>query len=66
MAEVNTNNNLLNRIDSPKDLKKLSVDQLPEVCDEIRQEIIDVLSHNPGHLASSLGAVELSVALHYV
>lgn len=66
MAEVNTNNNLLNSIDSPKDLKKLSVDQLPQVCDEIRREIIDVLSHNPGHLASSLGAVELSVALHYV
>lgn len=66
MAEVNTNDYLLNTIDSPKDLKKLSVDQLPEVCEEIRREIIDVLSHNPGHLASSLGAVELCVALHYV
>ncbi len=57
---------LLNKIDSPKDLKKLSVEQLPEVCSEIRNEIISVLAHNPGHLASSLGAVELAVALHYI
>ena len=57
---------LLNNIDIPKDLRSLSEDKLPEVCQEIRQEIIDVCSHNPGHLASSLGAVELAVALHYV
>ena len=58
--------NKLNNIDIPKDLRSLSEDKLPEVCQEIRQEIIDVCSHNPGHLASSLGAVELAVALHYV
>lgn len=57
---------LLFNIDSPSDLKKLSVEQLPEVCSELRQYIIDELSVNPGHLASSLGAVELTVALHYV
>ena len=57
---------LLNKIDSPKDLKRLAVEQLPEVCSEIRNEIISVLAQNPGHLASSLGAVELAVALHYI
>ena len=66
MAEDSSKYPLLKDIDSPFDLKKLTVDQLPQVCEEIRQEIIDVLSHNPGHLASSLGAVELTVALHYV
>ena len=58
--------NLLKTIDSPKDLKKLSPDQLPQVCSELRQMIIDELSHNPGHFGSSLGTVELTVALHYV
>jgi len=58
--------NLLNNIDSPDDLKKLTPEQLPQVCDEIRQMIIDELSHNPGHFGSSLGTVELTVALHYV
>jgi 1-deoxy-D-xylulose-5-phosphate synthase len=57
---------LLSKIDSPKDLKKLSEDQLVQVCDELRQFIIDELSANPGHFASSLGVVELTVALHYV
>lgn len=57
---------LLKNIDSPKDLKKLGLDQLPQVCDELRQMIIDELSHNPGHFGSSLGTVELTVALHYV
>ena len=57
---------LLNKIDSPKDLKKVSVDSLPLVCDELRQYIIEQLATNPGHLGSSLGVVELSVALHYV
>ena len=57
---------LLNRIDSPADLHKLSEDQLPEVCADLRQYIIDVLSENPGHLGASLGTVELTVALHYV
>lgn len=57
---------LLNKIDSPKDLKEVSVDSLPLVCDELRQYIIEQLATNPGHLGSSLGVVELSVALHYV
>ena len=58
--------NLLKTIDSPDDLKKLSPEQLPQVCNELRQMIIDELSHNPGHFGSSLGTVELTVALHYV
>lgn len=57
---------LLSKIDSPKDLRQLSVSQLPEVCKELREDIIDELSVNPGHFASSLGTVELTVALHYV
>lgn len=58
--------NLLKQIDTPLDLRKMDVGQLPEVCQELRQDIVDELSVNPGHLASSLGAVELTVALHYV
>lgn len=58
--------NLLNAINTPEDLRLLSVDQLPEVCDELRQDIIKELSCNPGHFAASLGTVELTVALHYV
>ncbi|MDE6768093.1 MAG: 1-deoxy-D-xylulose-5-phosphate synthase, partial [Muribaculaceae bacterium] len=57
---------LLNKINSPADLRKLPLEQLPEVCKEIRQFIIANLSHNPGHFASSMGAVDLIVALHYV
>ena len=57
---------LLNSIDYPADLRQLSIDQLPEVCKELRQDIVEELSVNPGHLASSLGVVELTVALHYV
>lgn len=57
---------LLNTIDTPADLRKLSVEQLPQVCEEIRQFLIQSLSSNPGHFASSMGAVELTVALHYV
>lgn len=57
---------LLGNIQYPTDLRKLNVDQLPEVCAELRQDIVDELSVNPGHLASSLGVVELTVALHYV
>ena len=57
---------LLSRIDYPADLRKLRVEQLPEVCKELRQDIIEEVSVNPGHLASSLGVVELIVALHYV
>lgn len=57
---------LLSRIDSPSDLRKLELEQLPQVCAEIRSFLIDELSHNPGHFASSMGAVEMTVALHYV
>ena len=57
---------LLNKIDSPKDLKEVLMDDLPSVCDELRQYIIEQLATNPGHLGSSLGVVELTVALHYV
>lgn len=58
--------NILPHIDSPDDLKKLNIEQLPELCQELRTFIIDELSQNPGHLGASLGVVELSVALHYV
>ena len=57
---------LLTQIDTPADLRNLKVEQLPEVCNELRHKIIDELSCNPGHFASSLGVVELTVALHYV
>ena len=57
---------LLNSIDYPADLRQLSIDQLPQVCQELREDIVKELSVNPGHLASSLGVVELTVALHYV
>lgn len=57
---------LLSTIDVPDDLRKLHVDQLPQVCSDIRAFLIDSLSKNPGHFASSMGAVELTVALHYV
>ncbi|MBP1614299.1 MAG: dxs [Bacteroidetes bacterium] len=57
---------LLNNISYPEDLRKLSIDQLPEVCKELRQDIIEELSCNPGHFAANLGVVELTVALHYV
>lgn len=57
---------LLKNINSPEDLKKLSRAQLHQICDELRQYIIDVVSVHGGHFAASLGVVELSVALHYV
>jgi 1-deoxy-D-xylulose-5-phosphate synthase len=56
---------LLAQIQYPDDLRKLSVDQLPEVCQELREDIVKELSVNPGHLASSLGVIEITVALHY-
>ena len=57
---------LLDRVSSPRDLKKLSLEELRLYCDELRRYIIEACSVNPGHLASSLGTVELSAALHYV
>lgn len=56
----------LQNINSPDDLKKLNVDQLETVCSELRDFIIEQLSYNPGHFGSSLGTVELTVALHYL
>ena len=74
MTENKTNDNsnmqtaapLLPSIDSPADLRRLSVDQLPQVCAEIRDFLIHSLCDNPGHFASSMGAVEITVAQHYV
>ena len=57
---------LLTQIQYPSDLRQLQVDQLPEVCEELREDIVKELSVNPGHLASSLGVAEITVALHYV
>ncbi len=57
---------LLEAIDTPADLRKLTADQLPELCEELRRDILEEVSHNPGHVASNLGTVELTVALHYV
>ncbi|HIZ27398.1 1-deoxy-D-xylulose-5-phosphate synthase [Barnesiella sp. An55] len=57
---------LLKQINFPADLRKLPVEKLPEVCAEIRRFLIGSLAHNPGHFGSSMGAVELTVALHYV
>ncbi len=56
----------LNSINTPADLRKLSVEELPRYCEELRQYIIEQCAINPGHLASSLGAVEIAVAIHYV
>lgn len=58
--------NILQHIKYPKDLRKLPIEKLSQVCDELREDILKELSVNPGHLASSLGALELTVALHYV
>ena len=60
------NVNLLETIKYPEDLRRLSVDELPQVCQELREDIVQELSVNPGHLASSLGVAEITVALHYV
>ena len=57
---------LLNQIKYPADLRRLDLERLPEVCKELRGKIIDEVAVNPGHFASSLGAVEITVALHYV
>ena len=66
MEGERTTYELLKTITYPEDLRRLSVEQLPEVCRELRQDIIDEVSRNPGHFAASLGTVELTVALHYV
>ncbi len=66
MGQGKTTYKILDRIDSPKDIKALDMGQLKELCAEIRHYMIECCSVNPGHLGSSLGAVELMVALHYV
>lgn len=58
--------NLLETIQYPADLRQLKVEDLPQLCSELREDIVKELSVNPGHLASSLGAVEITVAMHYV
>ncbi|HPS86069.1 MAG TPA: 1-deoxy-D-xylulose-5-phosphate synthase [Spirochaetota bacterium] len=58
--------NLLNKINSPKDLKKLSIEEMNQLAEEVRCYMLDVISESGGHLASSLGVVELTIALHYV
>jgi 1-deoxy-D-xylulose-5-phosphate synthase len=63
---IDKKGSLLEKINSPDDLKKLNIDVLPEVCKDLRNFIIDELSVNPGHFGASLGVVELTVALHYV
>lgn len=65
-ANIMANTTLLDKIDSPEDLRKLSQEQLPQLCSEVRDFLIQSLSENPGHFASSMGAVEITVALHYV
>ena len=63
---TNDTTNILSSIDYPSDLRKLSTQDLPQVCTELRKRILDELSSNPGHLGANLGVVELTVALHYV
>lgn len=63
---INSNFPLLSQIDSPVDLRALPVESLPQVCSELRRFLIESLSVNPGHFASSMGAVDFTVALHYV
>jgi len=62
----NDKENLLNTIEFPSDLRKLKIEDLPQICSELREFIIDELAENPGHLGANLGVVELTVALHYV
>ena len=57
---------ILNSIDTPEQLRQMKPELLPKLCAELRQDIVEELAENPGHLASSLGVVELTVALHYV
>ena len=66
MTDATQGLSLLSTIEYPQDVRKLRLSQLPILCNELRQDIIEELSVNPGHLASSLGAVEIIVALHYV
>ena len=64
--ETNKPFKYLQSINSPADLRKLKVEELPAVCEELRRDIINELADNPGHFASSLGTIEITVAMHYV
>ncbi|MGI5820735.1 MAG: 1-deoxy-D-xylulose-5-phosphate synthase N-terminal domain-containing protein, partial [Bacteroidales bacterium] len=64
--ETTTNKRLLDTIEYPSDLKKLKEEELPQLCQELRDFIIEQTAKNPGHLGASLGVVELTVAMHYV
>ena len=66
MGGGNMTYKLLDKVDSPKDIKNFSIEQLKELCAEIRHYMIECCAVNPGHLGSSLGAVELMVGMHYV
>jgi 1-deoxy-D-xylulose-5-phosphate synthase len=57
---------LLDKIQYPADLRKLKEEELPQLCDELREFVIDAVSKNPGHLGANLGVIELTVAIHYV
>jgi len=58
--------NLLDTINNPDDLKKLTIEELPELAEEVRERIVSTISKTGGHLASSLGAVDIAIAVHYV
>ena len=66
MIQESAGYRLLDKVNSPKDIKGFSIEDLRGLCAEIRQYMIECCSVNPGHLGSSLGAVELMVGLHYV
>ena len=66
MEEAKSEYSILDNIKYPDDLRRLGVEQLPRLCKDLRDDILKELSVNPGHLASSMGAIELTVALHYV
>ncbi len=66
MSELNSKYKYLNEIESPKDLRKLPVDALSEVCSEVRDFMIDTITKTGGHFGAGLGVVELTVALHYI
>ena len=57
---------ILKNINGPEDIRNMDIDSLLQLCKEVREYMVDCCSKNPGHLGSSLGAVELAVALHYV
>ncbi|MBT4879081.1 MAG: 1-deoxy-D-xylulose-5-phosphate synthase, partial [Alphaproteobacteria bacterium] len=59
-------NSILDRINKPQDLKALSKEELTNLCEEVRDEIVNIVSKTGGHLGAGLGVIELTIALHYV